>query len=79
MPGPGHFSIGDDWQNGKNRRNAGFGSSKRNGLSQSRDNIPGPGNYNPTERVVASNAPQYTMGTGGRSGMGGKNQLPGPG
>lgn len=51
LPGPGHFSIGDDWTNKK--KNAGFGSSKRGGLGMSKE-VPGPGNYNPTERTLSS-------------------------
>lgn len=77
VPGPGHFTISDDWAH-KNK-NAGFGSSKRDGLSLSRDG-PGPGNYNPTDRDLNA-APQFTMG-GGRyksASKSNRNNIPGPG
>ncbi|CDW82018.1 UNKNOWN [Stylonychia lemnae] len=75
LPGPGHFSIGDDW--GNKKKHAGFGSSNRGALSMSRDG-PGPGNYNPTERTL-STAPQYTMGGGGQRSKAGRTDQPGPG
>ena len=59
------------------KKNAGFGSSKRDGLSLSRDG-PGPGNYNPNERTL-STAPSYTMCGGGARSKSGRTNLPGPG
>jgi len=74
MPGPGHFTISDEWTN--KMKNPGFGGSKRYNLAGSREG-PGPGNYNPSERTL-STAPSYTM-SGGCHVKGGRADQPGPG
>jgi hypothetical protein len=73
LPGPGHFTISDDWSKLKN--NAGFGQSNRYNVANSKEG-PGPGNYNPTERTLTA-APSYTM-SGARPRTA-KYELPGPG
>lgn len=75
MPGPGHFTINDDWT--QKLKNPGFGASKRYDVAGSRDG-PGPGNYNLNERTLAS-APSYTMGGGGPRSKAYNSSLPGPG
>lgn len=60
LPGPGQFQTGDDWS--KIGKGAGFGSSKRGNLGYSKDTIPGPGNYQMTDKALAA-APAYSMGS----------------
>lgn len=76
VPGPGHFTLSDDWTNKK--KNPGFGSSKRYNVAGSKEG-PGPGNYSVNERAALSSAPSYSMVGGGARSNSGKNQLPGPG
>lgn len=56
MPGPGTFNVSYDWSNLK--KNAGFGSSKRNQLQGNA--VPGPGNYNPADAGKAK-PPAFSM------------------